>query len=517
MSLWQLLAESVARHGDRPALIAADGSRRTYHALERSAAGLAAHFRALDLEPGDRVAILSRNRPEFLIAYFGAAGAGIVLAPWNTRLTAAEHAAVLADSGARYILAEHRFIPVVTEAVARAGTDTIILDIDAAWPRALRDEDEFAAAQPDPKDLAHLYYTSGTTGTPKGVMLTHANVAAHAAMTIEELRLDERDVWGHFAPMFHLADAWATFAITQAGGTHTFVADFSAAAVLDCVARDRVTLSNLVPTMLHHILAELERGPRATDSLRLVLSGGAPIAPETVATIQRVFGAGRGRAFDYVQTYGMTETSPFLTMSLLDASLRALPESEQMRYRAKTGRPVQGVQLRVVDSAGENVPTDDLSVGEVLVRGATVTPGYWHRPAETAAAFEDGWLRTGDLAVWDDRGFINLVDRKKDVILTGGETVYSTEVENRLFEHPAVREAAVVGIADPEWGERIVAEIVARDGADPTTDAVIAFCREALAGYKCPRAVFFVDALPRTGTGKIDKRAIRTRRSPPPA
>jgi len=235
----------------------------------------------------------------------------------------------------------------------------------------------------------------------------------------------------------------------------------------------------------------------------MLLSGGAPIAP---ALVERVIDAFSCR---YVQTYGTTETSPFLTLGLLDGGLEALPREKRLAVVARTGRPFAAVELEVVDDSGRPVPKDDSTVGEIRARGPTVSPGYWRRPGETAAAFRNGWLHTGDLAVVDARGYLNIVDRKKDVILTGGETVYSTEVEAVLFAHPSVLEAAVVGLPDERWGERVHAVVAFREGASATPEELTAFCRERIAAYKAPRSFEFRASLPKTGSGKVEKHRLR--------
>jgi acyl-CoA synthetase (AMP-forming)/AMP-acid ligase II len=337
------------------------------------------------------------------------------------------------------------------------------------------------------------------------VVLTHQNVCVHAKNAVAELSIEEGDVWGHFAPMFHLADAWAAFAMTLAGGRHVMVRRFDAGAVLAAIEREGVTISNLIPMMLNRMVGH----PRVREfdlrSLRAILSGGAPIAPELVRRVMETLGC------DYVQTYGMTETSPYLTLSLLPERLRDLPPEEQFRLKARTGRPFLGVELCVTDDRGRPVPPDDRTVGEIRVRGETVTPGYWHRPAETREAFEDGWLLTGDLAVVDGLGFVNIVDRKKDMIICGGENVYSIEVENVLYEHPGVREAAVIGIPDEAFGEAVLAAVVLRDGEAATAEELRNFCRCRLAGYKTPKRIEFLRRLPRTGSGKLTKAPLRER------
>jgi acyl-CoA synthetase (AMP-forming)/AMP-acid ligase II len=282
-----------------------------------------------------------------------------------------------------------------------------------------------------------------------------------------------------------------------------FLPHFTPEAALDLLARERVTITNLVPTMLNLMVKAPGAGERRY-ALRAMLSGGAPIAPDVVRRILATFHC------DYVQTYGMTETSPYLTLSLLTPAAQQLPPDEQLRMKCKTGRPFLGVTLQVVDDAGAPVKADGVAVGEIRVKGATVTPGYWRNPEATAAAFDaDGFLRTGDLATIDAHGYVDIVDRKKDVIKTGGEAVYSVEVENVLYAHPAILECAVFGLPDPHWGERVVAAVVLRPGTATTADELIAFCKARIAHYKAPKDVRFLDALPRTGSGKITKKALR--------
>ncbi|TAJ16386.1 MAG: hypothetical protein EPO68_11180, partial [Planctomycetota bacterium] len=368
---------------------------------------------------------------------------------------------------------------------------------DAAEPR-------FEPARVAATDVAHLYYTSGTTGRPKGVMLTHGNVTTHALAAIAELGIASTDTWGHFAPLFHLADAWATFAFTQVGARHVLVPRFEPELALAAIASSRVTITNLVPAMLNLMVRHPRLAEHDLSSMRAILSGGAPIAPEVVRAVSAAFGC------EYVQTYGMTETSPYLTLSLLSPKLRALPPDEQLAWRAKTGRPFLTVELEVRGENGAPVPPDGTSVGEICVRGPTVTPGYWRDEEATRAAFDErGFLRTGDLAVLDAEGFVNIVDRKKDMIITGGEKVFSTEVEHVLYAHAAVLEAAVYGVPDATWGERVCAAVALRDGRNASADELIAHCRRELAGYKVPREFRFVDALPRTGSGKITKQPLR--------
>ena len=481
MDVWSLLERTAARSPRAPAIV--DGARRfDYGDLHRRASSLARSLAARGVVRGERVVLVAWNGAEFIEATFAVAALGAILVPVNARLSDVEIAEIVRLAGARVRIAEGGFDH---EAEIERHRGTIV------------------PASVAPDDVAHLYFTSGTTGRPKGVPLTHRNVCAHARAAVEELALTEKDVWAHLAPMFHLADAWANLAITQVGGVHACLPRFEAGAALELLARERVTITNLVPTMLGRMVAHPAARSIDARSLRLVLSGGAPISPTLVAAVLETFRC------EYAQTYGMTETSPYLTISLLDEPMRRLPAQEQLAIRCTTGRPFRSVELRVVDAAGRDVPRDGRSVGEILARGETVMRGYWNDPEATRAAFADGWLKTGDLAVVDARGYLSIVDRAKDVIKTGGETVYSTEVENALHAHPAVLEAAAYGMPDEDLGETIVAAVVLREGRAASEEELRASCRASLAGFKLPRRIRFFPELPRTGSGKISKRALR--------
>ena len=504
MDIWATLSGTAARWPGRFAV--RDGDLRfAYRELEQRALALARFLLAQGLRAGDRVSILDVNSHRFLEAYYAAAAAGLILNPLNHRLAAPELAAILQDAGSRCLVAGPGFETLVEELRGHGlPLECALLGGDEYEACLAAHAGPFEPAAASPDDVAQLYYTSGTTGVPKGVMLTHRNVVSHARGTIAELGLSADDVWGHIAPMFHLADAWASFAITLVGGVHVMVPRFGAESVLRAIEQERITISNLIPTMLNLMV----KHPRAREfdltSLRAILSGGAPIAPEVVRQIIAVLGC------EYVQTYGLTETSPYLTLSLLHEHLAELPAEERLRYQARTGRACSFVELKLADAAGAPVPADDQTVGEIWARGETVTPGYWNRPEETAAAFAPGgWLRTGDLAVIDGEGYFNIVDRRKDMIVSGGENVYSIEVENALYAHPAVLEAAAFGLPDPTWGEAVTAAVVLKAGESCSAEALIAFCREQIAAYKAPKQVHFLDELPRTGSGKISKKTLR--------
>lgn len=498
MDLGSILEVSERRFAASPATVCGV-HRWSYSELAAASRRLACGLSASGARPGDRIAILHRNCHRFQQAILGAAWGGFVLMPLNTRLDAASLQEMLRDAGATWLLAEPCFDALAQEAIR--GTQARISTVAAI--EANGNADKNARSPRLPEDLAQLYYTSGTTGRPRGVMLSHRNIASHAQMTIEELRLSARDVWAHVAPLFHLADAWAAFAITLAGGRHVFFPEFEPRSVLDEFEREGVTITNLVPTMLNRLVADPSAPGRGFPHLRAILSGGAPIAPALVKRILEIFRT------EYVQTYGLTETSPYLTFSLLSEKLRNLPLEQRLAFICKTGRPAAGVQLRVVDEQGRDIARDDRAVGEICVQAPWVFGGYWNRPDETKAAFHEGWFRTGDLATWDQEGFVNIVDRKKDMIITGGEKVFSVEVEHALLAHPAVFECAVVGVPDADWGEAVTAVAVLREGANVAASELIVFLKEKLAAFKVPKRVVFLAALPKTGSGKIRKAEIR--------
>jgi len=499
VNIWTLLERARALYPSAIAVV--DGQDRyTYARTGLRVDALAAFLENHGIVGGDRVAALLANDHHYLEAYFAAAGLGAILVPLNHRLLSEEIAFILQDSGTRWVIADRHFAALLEAALGEApGVEGVYWTDRSIRPTG------FTPRPAPPDAVAHLYYTSGTTGRPKGVMLTHRNVCVHALAAVAELALSDRDVWAHVAPMFHLADAWATFAITWVGGRHVMFPRFEPRLVLEGFERERITITNLVPTMLNLMVKDPDRGHFDYSSLRMILSGGAPIAPSVVQAIVETFGC------EYVQTYGMTETSPYLALSLLKAHLRQLPPTAQMTYRARTGRPFIAVELKVVNDDGSPVPADGQHVGEILVRGDTVTPGYWQRPEETAAAIRNGWLHTGDLAVVDGEGYLNIVDRRKDMIITGGEKVYSTEVEQVLYQHPAVLEAAAFGTPDPMWGEVVSAAVVLRPGVTASREDILAWCREHLAGFKQPRRIELLAELPRTGSGKIMKRALAGR------
>ncbi len=514
MRLTEILPRAVLSYPGKLA-VACGETHLTYAEIGTRVAALTAALQSFGVKSGDRVGLLHKNCHQVLEIYFAAVHAGAVLVPLNYRLTAKDVAFILDDTEIRLIFADAEFADLAGAAAKQAQTKCHMI-----WTReqsggiGLSGDDyeevlkncgsrELPIPTSSENDPANLYYTSGTTGRQKGVILTQKNIYSHALGTIADLKLQDTDVWAHIAPMFHLADAWAIWAMTWVGARHVMIGKFVAPEVLRTFVEQGITVTNLIPTMLNDLVHCPDAEAYEYPSLRLLMSGGAPISPSLVQRLVETFRC------EYIQTYGLTETSPYLTFSLLKEHLKALSVDEQMRYRSMTGRAALGVELRVVDESNKEVQPDGRSVGEIIARGDRVTPGYWELPEATADAFRDGWFRTGDLATIDSEGYLNIVDRRKDAIVTGGEVVYSTEVENVLYEHPAVLEAAVISVPDERWGEAIKAVVVLKPEQSTSADQLIAHCQERLARFKCPRSVDFIAALPRTGSGKIAKREIR--------
>jgi long-chain acyl-CoA synthetase len=446
-------------------------------------------LRDLGLQSGDRVAVVGPNCHRYLEIYQAVPGAGMSIVPLNARHTPAELRYALVDSGAKALFT----------GIGDLGPgDTVehVFDLGDGY------EELLASARPaDPPEdltedeLAGLFYTGGTTGAAKGVMLTHRNLLANALHFGVCWPFTPDTVWLVIAPLFHAAGSLAVLATVWNAGRHVLLPNFDPGRALDLIESERVTSTLVVPTMLAAMSDEQLARPRDVSSLRFLSHGGSPCAGETLRRAHAAFPAA-----ELLHIYGATETAPIATLSPHEERLLGTPRERSC------GQPAVGVDLAVVDVDG--APCTPGEVGEIAVRGPNVMAGYWNKPAETAAALVRGWYRTGDLGYQDEDGFIYLVDRAKDMIVTGGENVYSTEVEDVLYHHPAVLEAAVFGIPDPQWGEAVHAVVVPRTPVD--VDELLAHCRSRIAGYKVPKAIELRDEpLPKSGAGKLLKRELR--------
>lgn len=460
-------------------------TRATYAQLHDRSTRLAHHLRGLGVRPGDRVAFLGPNHPAFLETLFAAGQLGAVFVPLNTRLAEPELRHCLTDSGAGVLV----HTPAFEEFALTCGTQRRV-PVDAAL------EKDLAACSPVPLDIrvthadpAAIMYTSGTTGRAKGSVLTHGNLVWNSLNTLVDGEFAAGDVTLLSAPLFHTAALNMTCLPTVLkGGTLVLEESFSPGRTLDLVEHLGVTVMFGVPAMFRQIAADPRFEAADLSSLRMLLCGGAPVPAALIRTFQR-----RGASF--IQGYGMTEASP--GVCLLDAE-HALDKA------GSAGLPHFFSDVRIVDPAGE-----DARHGELLVEGPNVMSGYWNLPAETAEAVQDGWLRSGDIAVADEDGYVTIVDRAKDMIISGGENVYPAEVEKVLHEHPAVLDCAVIGVPDERWGEVARAVVVLAPGAGASPEEILAHLDGRLARYKIPKSLVLTDALPRSGTGKLLKPRIR--------
>ncbi len=515
MVLYSLLQKTAQSYPKNLAVIC-DDNKYSYVQLKERVDKLALSLKSLGIEKNDKIAIIHSNCHHFLEVYFAAARLGAILVPVNYRLSPKDFIYILNNSKAKTLIAKPEFLSwisekredvhnlkniILTESTESENSFGEHLEYESLLKKAVVKEEPQEVVEES--DIAQIYYTSGTTGRPKGVILTHKNNHVHAQGTIAELGLSFKDRWLHVSPMFHLADAWAVWSITKVGGTHVMVPSFEPEMVLKAIEEHKVTLSNFIPTMLNILVNFQNVKNYDFSSLRLIMSGGAPIAKEVVRKVLEIFGC------DYVQTYGLTETSPFLTMSILKDDMKELPFEERLKYMVTTGRPFFNVSLKVVKDDGREVVPNEEEVGEIIVKGDTITPAYWELPEETEKRIVDGWLYTRDLAVINTEGYVTIVDRKDDMIITGGENVYSIEVEDVLYSHPCILEAAVIGLPDPIWGEAVTAVVVIKGSEKVSEDEIINFCKLNLAHFKAPKKVIFTNQLPKTGSAKIYKYKLR--------
>ncbi|WP_076997517.1 long-chain-fatty-acid--CoA ligase [Variovorax sp. KK3] len=493
----------ASRFGDR---------HRSYAQFADRVARLAGALQSLGMQVGDRVAMLSLNSDRYLEYQMGVPWGGGVLNPCNIRWSAAEILYSLNDSGSTILLVDDAFIPLLAQFRDQASSLRHVIYCGDKHGRGeapagmLHYEDIVAAAQPvvdclrSGEDLAGIFYTGGTTGFPKGVMLSHANIVSSSLMSLAGGLAVPGGVYLHAAPMFHLADMGISGPHWLEGNTHSIVPAFAPELVLDTLARDRVTHLLLVPTMIQMMVDHPSmKKERDLSALRAIVYGASPISE---AVLDRAMAALPG--VEFTQCYGMTELSPVATVL---SPLYHKAESRHLGKHRSAGRASYVTEVRIVDAQGAEVPRG--TVGEVTVRGPNVMQGYWNQPEMTAAALRNGWMHTGDGAYMDDDGFVFIADRLKDMIISGGENVYSVEVENAVAKHAAVAACAVIGIPSDEWGESVHAVVVCKPGQTLSAPDLIAHCKTLIAGYKCPRSLEVVEALPISGAGKVLKMNLR--------
>jgi acyl-CoA synthetase (AMP-forming)/AMP-acid ligase II len=491
---------------DQPAIVF-DGGTTTFRQLDDRVRRLANGLGAV-AGVGDRVGILMENRPAFVEAYYGVPTAGMVLTFLNYRLNPKELAHIMRDSGATVLMTEPKYLPAVA-AIRDSLPDLKLVVCDGDGGDVSYEELLAGASTSTPTaevsadDVAWLIYTSGTTGQPKGAMLSHRNLLTSLASWLIESSSGPGDAYLMPFPLCHVA-GYGVPGYCLRGATLVLRAAYEPGDFMASVDRHRVTGAPLAPTMLNMLLQHPDVDTYDLSSLQTIAYGGSGMPVEVLRAA-----LGRFPDAEFVQGFGMTELAGNVLFLYPATHVRALQGAPQLL--AAAGRPMPLVDLRLVDDDMNDVETG--LVGEIVVRGDQVMKGYWNNPAATEEAFAGGWFHTGDLGRMDAEGYVYIVDRKKDMIVTGGENVYSRQVEDVLYRHPAVAEAAVIGLPDVHWGETVCAVIVARPGQTVTPEEITAFCKEELAGYKKPRRVEIVDELPKNASGKVLKRQLRDRLS----
>jgi long-chain acyl-CoA synthetase len=492
-----ILSETAHAAPDRPVAVF-DGGRLTYRELDQASDRLAAALAAAGIEPGDRVALQLPNIPQFLISYFGILKAGGVVVPLNVLLRAPEIAYHLSDSGARILITWAGVLAEAAKGAEAAGTGAVYAVGAAAGsgPAVPFERLLDGTAPPremvtrQPTDTAVVVYTSGTTGRPKGAELTHIQLYMNADIPGRLFDVQPDDIVITMLPLFHVFGLSSILDVcVRFGCTMSLIPRFTPAAVLTAIQRDRVTIFEGVPTMFADVLSYPDLADYDLSSLRIAISGGASIPAPVLDAFEERFG------LVILEGYGLTETASTTTFNV----------SAEERRAYSVGKPIWGTQTQVWDDEGRPLPPGPEHVGEVVTRGLHVMKGYWHNPEATAAAFTGDWLHTGDLGYFDRDGFLFIVSRKKELIIRGGYNVYPSEIENVLHAHPAIAEAAVVGVPDERLGEEVMAVVILRAAMDLPEHELHAYCRARLAVYKCPRIYQFRTELPKNSLGKVLK------------
>ncbi|MEM9176499.1 MAG: long-chain-fatty-acid--CoA ligase [Myxococcota bacterium] len=509
MLVTDFLDRAVRLYPDKTAIV--DGDRRyNYREFNERVDRLSNALLDLGLECGDRVCMLSPNSHFYLESFYATAQVGIVLVPLNYRLVAADHAYILNHAGVRAVLVDWEYTGVVDEIrdqlpavehwiVAKDEGETPVGWTD--WNALVEKASATPPARPEigENETVSINYTSGTTSRPKGVIMTHRNSYLNAYNMIVHNGMTHDDVELWTLPMFHCNGWGGVFALTALAGKHVILRAIDGEDILQLIADEGVTFACMAPAVLRTILDTQDKDRFDIRTKPRFTVAGAPPPSAFIERLEIEMG------WQFMQIYGLTETAPLLTISRPDANC----DKEDWARRSRAGVAGIGVDLKLLDDDGQPVPKDGKSVGEICARSNVVFAGYYEQPDQTDAAIYDGYFHTGDLAVWDEVENIHIVDRKKDVIISGGENISSPEIEDCLFQHAAVLECAVIGVPHEKWGETPVALIVTREGQETTEDALIQHCRDHLAHFKCPTQVRFVDELPRTATGKLQKYKLR--------
>ena len=485
-----------------------EGRQQSWSEMLDRVARLAGALQAAGMKPGDRVALLSLNSDRFIEYYFAVVWGGGAMMPMNIRWAAAECAYALNDAGAEILIVDDAFKGLGAQIKPQVpGLHTMIYAGDSDTPDGMVNYEEIlTATDPAPDagrsgdDLAGVFYTGGTTGFPKGVMLSHTNFFVGGVSNAHEINMQAGTVYLHAAPMFHIADLIWFSAVTFMAGTHVVIPMFTPDGTLAAIEKHRPSQVLLVPVMLQMVLQSEKLAQTDVSSLKQIAYGASPI---TEAVLIKAFKAFPNASF--IQAFGQTELSPVATILSPDYHVLEGPKSGKLR---SAGRPTLICEIRIVDENHAEVPNGD--VGQIAVKGPNAMLGYWNKPEVTAETIIDGWVMTGDAGYIDEDGFIFLMDRVKDMIVSGGENVYSAEVENALGQHPDVATSAVIGIPSEQWGESVHAIVILHPGATPSVEELQAHCHTVIAGYKCPRTIDFrTEPFPLSGANKVLKTELR--------
>ncbi len=507
MQMTQPLHSAAEATPDKIATACGDRSR-SWREMRDRVSRLASGLQELGLERGDRVAILSMNSDRYLETYFATWWGGFAVVPMNVRWSAAENAYSLNDSGARVLLVDAAFAPMVPAIQSETEHELTLVylddedrpDVMLAYETLIADATPVADAEMHGDDLAGIFYTGGTTGFPKGAMLSHQSLWCNGVFIAKHFRIESEDGYLHAAPMFHLADGAGSWGSSMAGATHYFIPSFAPGLAIAEIEARRPTHVLLVPTMIGMMLDDPGFSAERLASLKHLMYGASPM-PEGLLrrTLKELPQVG------LIQGYGQTELGPIVSTLPPEDHVTEGPHAGRLR---SAGRAVYGLQVRIVDDDGKDLPNGQ--VGEIAVKGPHTMLGYWNKPEQTATALKDGWVHTGDGAYRDDDGYLYIVDRLKDMIVTGGENVFSAEVESAISTHPGVAAVAVIGVPSEKWGEAVHAIVVPKEGETPSEEEIIAHCRERIANYKLPRSVELrSEPLPLSGAGKVLKRELR--------
>jgi fatty-acyl-CoA synthase len=509
----RFLRYAEQQYGQKTAVVCGE-DRFTYAQFADRASRLGGALQHAGIEPGDRVAFLSTNCHRLLEAYYGVLEAGAILLPLNIRLSSDELAYILNDASAKILFVEKSFLPVVESFRSKLLTVKEFYLLDGSpqesWLAPKSYDQIIAEAKAvqidittvDENSVAELFYTSGTSANPKGVMLTHRNVYLHALNACISIHAEPDPVELHTIPLFH-ANGWGVaHSLTFLGGKHVMIHRFDPIEVFRLIEKEGAQTCSLVPIMATVLVNCPERTKYNLSSLKRATIGGAASSPTLIREVEEKLGC------VCFSGYGLTETSPTLSLAMTKSGMDLAGE-ERYIHQAMTGYAILGVEMRVVDPNDNDVPHDGKSIGEIVARGDGIMEGYWKQPESSAEALRGGWFHTGDMAVVNEDGYFLIVDRKKDIIVSGGENISSLELEKVILAHPAVLEACVIPVPDAKWGEVPRALVVLKPETIATESELLEFSRSHLAHYKCPRAVEFVESLPKTGTGKILKRDLR--------